>query len=370
MTHYLISEASRKLSVEAHVLRYWEEELKLEIPRNELGHRYYTEKQLALFQRIKELKELGYQLKAIKTSLKEEYGPAEADEAGFLLSNIAENAPDTDSSEGEEQETREDLKGAEKRFQVLEGQTGEKTAEKPERPDSSARAERLEKLSGRLSASASGPMTEAVLEKMTGRLAEGIGQAGESEEAEADRESAHAVCESVEADGPERNCAEPDKGEFGPSEQNETKADQEEYVKQREAETAGKEDAGKETARKEDAGKETALDLVGSGSLTASPEKMQQFQTIMTDVLAEALRRNQDILSKEVGGTVSEKLVKEMNYLMRDREEREEERYRKLDETIRACQRVQRQRSEAAATRVPVRSAKKSRFPWGRRKDS
>jgi hypothetical protein len=55
---------------------------------------------------------------------------------------------------------------------------------------------------------------------------------------------------------------------------------------------------------------------------------------------------------------------------MRDREEREEERYRKLDETIRACQRVQRQKSEAAATRVPVRSMKKSRFPWGRRKDS
>ena len=66
MAHYLISEASRRLHVEAHVLRYWEEELQLEIPRNELGHRYYTEKQLALFQRIKELKELGYQLKAIE----------------------------------------------------------------------------------------------------------------------------------------------------------------------------------------------------------------------------------------------------------------------------------------------------------------
>ena len=71
MAHYLISEASCRLNVEAHVLRYWEEELNLEIPRNELGHRYYTEKQLALFRRIKELKELGYQLKAIRSSLSE-----------------------------------------------------------------------------------------------------------------------------------------------------------------------------------------------------------------------------------------------------------------------------------------------------------
>ena len=33
--HYLISDASRKVDVEAHVLRYWEEELELDIPRNE-----------------------------------------------------------------------------------------------------------------------------------------------------------------------------------------------------------------------------------------------------------------------------------------------------------------------------------------------
>ncbi len=41
--HYLISDASRKVDVEAHVLRYWEEELELGIPRNEMGHRYYTD---------------------------------------------------------------------------------------------------------------------------------------------------------------------------------------------------------------------------------------------------------------------------------------------------------------------------------------
>ena len=63
--HYLISDASRQVQVEAHVLRYWEDELGLPIPRNELGHRYYTEFHIQLFRQIKQLKEQGYQLKAI-----------------------------------------------------------------------------------------------------------------------------------------------------------------------------------------------------------------------------------------------------------------------------------------------------------------
>ena len=67
--HYLISDASRKVDVEAHVLRYWEDELELKIPRNEMGHRFYTEFHIRLFKQVKMLKDKGYQLKAIKTAL-------------------------------------------------------------------------------------------------------------------------------------------------------------------------------------------------------------------------------------------------------------------------------------------------------------
>ena len=67
--HYLISDASKKVDVEAHVLRYWEEELELDIPRNEMGHRYYTDLHIRLFRQVKNLKEKGYQLKAIKHAL-------------------------------------------------------------------------------------------------------------------------------------------------------------------------------------------------------------------------------------------------------------------------------------------------------------
>ncbi len=67
---YLISDAAKMVAVEAHVLRYWEEELELAIGRTELGHRYYTRENIKTFCNIKELKEKGLQLKAIKVILK------------------------------------------------------------------------------------------------------------------------------------------------------------------------------------------------------------------------------------------------------------------------------------------------------------
>ncbi len=67
---YMISDAAKQVKVEAHVLRYWEEELELPVKRNEMGHRFYTEEDLGQFRRIKELKEKGIQLKGIKSILK------------------------------------------------------------------------------------------------------------------------------------------------------------------------------------------------------------------------------------------------------------------------------------------------------------
>lgn len=64
--HYMISETSKRVGVESHVLRYWEEELDLPIGRTEMGHRHYTEDDIQLFCCIKELKDQGMQLKEIK----------------------------------------------------------------------------------------------------------------------------------------------------------------------------------------------------------------------------------------------------------------------------------------------------------------
>lgn len=67
---YSISQAGRLVGVENHVLRYWEDELHLEIPRDRKNQRYYTKLHIEMFQKINELKEKGYQLKAIEPVLK------------------------------------------------------------------------------------------------------------------------------------------------------------------------------------------------------------------------------------------------------------------------------------------------------------
>jgi DNA-binding transcriptional MerR regulator len=66
---YTISDAAKQLELEAHALRYWEVELGLHIERNAQGHRFYTAEDILLLRRIKDLKELGFQLKAIKMIL-------------------------------------------------------------------------------------------------------------------------------------------------------------------------------------------------------------------------------------------------------------------------------------------------------------
>lgn len=68
---YMISDAAKMVDVESHVLRYWEDELELPIERNEMGHRCYTEDNIQMFHHIKDLKEQGFQLKAIKVLLPE-----------------------------------------------------------------------------------------------------------------------------------------------------------------------------------------------------------------------------------------------------------------------------------------------------------
>ncbi|MGN0374063.1 MAG: helix-turn-helix domain-containing protein [Butyrivibrio sp.] len=165
---YIISEASQKTGLEPHVLRYWEEELGLVIERNELGHRYYSEEQINLLCRVKEMKQKGFQLKAIKSE---------------LLNN-------------------------------------------KELPSVNA-------------------------------------------------ESLVQVKPSYE-------------------------------------------------------------------------DKMEQFKAILGGIVAQALRENNVILGQEISHTVGDKVIKEMDYLLREKEEAEEERYKKLDETIRNCQKSNK---EAAAGR-------------------
>ncbi len=65
-TYYTISEISKELSVEPHVLRNWESELALTIKRSHNGHRIYTPEDYDILVRTKDLKIKGFTLKQIR----------------------------------------------------------------------------------------------------------------------------------------------------------------------------------------------------------------------------------------------------------------------------------------------------------------
>ena len=192
---YMISDAATLVNVESHVLRYWEEELELAIPRNEMGHRYYTKENIEDFIKIKDLKEKGYQLKAIRMIIHN-------DGSDYLMSEyakerIAEPVPEEH----------------ERRFGVITS-----TQEKPQ-----------------LVYQGTLPMPAQPVEK----------------------------------------------------------------------------------------------------SILDNSDRMAQFTELMTEIVGKAIEANNEMLSKKISEEVGEQVIKEMNYLMREREEMEEERFRKLDEAIR-----------------------------------
>lgn len=257
--HYLISDASKKVDVEAHVLRYWEDELELSIPRNEMGHRYYTEFHVRLFQQVKQLKEKGYQLKAIKAAILKTMEDGSVVPGEVLEEDVLAAIREVGSKEAGEP--------------LLEEQ--EKVSENP------------------------GGKTER----------EGVSPASEA------------------------------------------------------SKTEGSDASGRKTRTDSVISQLTAPEQTGIEALLAG-EKMEQFQKVMNHIIGRAMEENSEKLSQDVSYLVHDKLLKEMEYLMRVSDEREEERFKRLDESIRFCQRENQGRMEAAAslTIFPFFRLKKKKF--------
>lgn len=70
--------------------------------------------------------------------------------------------------------------------------------------------------------------------------------------------------------------------------------------------------------------------------LNDNAEKMQQFQSILSKALGQALKENQDCFGRELGGQIADRVSKEMNYQLRVHEEQQERHLKELDENIRA----------------------------------
>lgn len=99
------------------------------------------------------------------------------------------------------------------------------------------------------------------------------------------------------------------------------------------------------------------------GTLTQE-EKMEQFQVIMNHIMERALEANNEKLSRDISVLVKQKLTEDLEDFMRIRDEREEERFRHLDEIIRSYQRESQSKAEAAAAKVPF--FRKKRFGNGK----
>ena len=71
-TEYTISEVSDLTGYAPHVLRYYEKEFQIQVPRNDSNHRYYTVKEIELIQYIKMLQDKGFNNKQIKLIINSE----------------------------------------------------------------------------------------------------------------------------------------------------------------------------------------------------------------------------------------------------------------------------------------------------------
>lgn len=99
--------------------------------------------------------------------------------------------------------------------------------------------------------------------------------------------------------------------------------------------------------------------LEGSGRTSDSGDKMTQFRAILTHIIKDAMSENSKELSEHISSRVSDDVRKEIDFLVRSREEEDEARFKKLDETIRTFQKA---RQEAAIAKTTENKGKKKKL--------
>lgn len=289
-TRYIISDAAKMIDVEPHVLRYWEEELGMEIPRNEMGHRYYTDKEVRLFTMVRDLKDKGFQLKAIK----------------MILSAI-------DSEEN-----------SNKIISLDEIRKNYENAQKQENEDTTKN-------------NSANPDIQL---KDNGQSKINSGMTKNVSTMEFSQNTA-----SKTSDGNQSKLTE--RGEMIQSKS--------------QSDTAQQTVVGEDQENQEETGL-LASRMSGDVSVPlTSEEKMAHFKYMMDSIVMQALKKNNQTLEKQISDQISERLISEMDMLLKLQEEREEERYRNIDEMIRQRQQGYR---EAAAAKAPAFSSKKEKKKW------
>ena len=109
---------------------------------------------------------------------------------------------------------------------------------------------------------------------------------------------------------------------------------------------------------------EVAARMEEEPTVMSHQEKLDQFQQLMNHIIGnaigQAMRQNNEALSEEISRQVNDRMVQELEYMMRISDEKEEERFKALDELLRAHQKENKGKAEAAAARMPF--FRKKRF--------
>ncbi|MGN0507211.1 MAG: MerR family transcriptional regulator [Lachnospiraceae bacterium] len=88
---------------------------------------------------------------------------------------------------------------------------------------------------------------------------------------------------------------------------------------------------------------DTSVAKIPNGEPVEGTEENGQAYAVFGTVMTELLTQNNKALLEEMDTRIAQRIMKEMNYLFRERESLEEERYRKLDRTIREYQAARQQ---------------------------
>jgi len=303
----MISEAAKKLQVESHVLRYWEDELGLEIGRTDMGHRCYTEDDIQLFLCIQKLKNEGMLLRDLK----------------FMIPELTAARKRLNAARAEDAE-----EGAEK--EAAEGGEG-----------GSSKAE-ANKAYGVHTSDAGG--------KTSGMQADGPGSKADEAGSKAIRAGSKAIGAGSKAIGA-GSKSDDIQAAKADSRTNDIRSDGT--------------DSRTDDIRSD--GTDRAADCMqGSASLAsahpAAPEadviqmtQLEQVRSLIGDVLTDVVSANNETLKKDISRKVTSDVIREMDFLFQANERREEEHYRKLDVLIRQQQAGRRE----AARETPLGKLKK-----------
>ncbi len=271
---YMISEAAKKLQVESHVLRYWEDELGLEIGRTDMGHRCYTEDDIQLFLCIQKLKNEGMLLRDLKFMIPE-----------LTAARKRLNAARAEDAEQEVAEGKEDGSSkteANKAYGVHTSDAGGKTSGmQADGPDSKA--------------DRTGSKADGAGSKADGAGSKAIGAGSKSDDIQAAK--ADSRTDDIRSDGTDRASD----------------------GMQRSASLASAHPAAPEA------------DVI-------QVTQLEQVRSLIGDVLTDVVSANNETLKKDISRKVTSDVIREMDFLFQANERREEEHYRKLDVLIRQQQ--------------------------------